>query len=270
MDARLLWRLYRSVCSSMEAAQDGGCARVSDPPLRLRSARLGQPSGRAAGREGAAQVCSGRCPWPRSALRLGSQPAETERISGPLRCRLEMVVSRGSATPMKMGGGGRGPGGSEARIFFKGNPYQKPKTQRIWPTIFLKMGDYPPHSQKWGDASSPVPPPPLWRSPLVVSARLSVSVAGGRGRSRATHLAEVGSPGSEDRRILCDFRDWRFSLVTTLLGLHDPMLRTSRGCLVSRTARELLLCSQRIGGRLRSNTQCRRYANCQIPKTPTV
>ena len=44
----------------------------------------------------------------------------------------------------------------------EGNPYQKPKTQRIWPTIFLKMGDYPPHSQKWGDAS---PPSPLWRNP---------------------------------------------------------------------------------------------------------
>ena len=27
---------------------------------------------------------------------------------------------RGSATPVKMGGGGRGPGGSEVRIFFRG------------------------------------------------------------------------------------------------------------------------------------------------------
>ena len=55
------------------------------------------------------------------------------------------------------GGGGRGPGDSEARFFSEGNPYQKPKTQRTWPTIFLKMGDSPPHSQKWGDAS-PRPP----------------------------------------------------------------------------------------------------------------
>ena len=42
----------------------------------------------------------------------------------------------------------------------EGNPYQKPKTQRIWLTIFLKMGgDYPPHSQKWGGRVPPSPPP---------------------------------------------------------------------------------------------------------------
>ena len=40
-----------------------------------------------------------------------------------------------------------------------GVPYKKPKTQRIWPTISLKMrGDYPPHSQKWRGRVPPVPP----------------------------------------------------------------------------------------------------------------
>ena len=72
-------------------------------------------------------------------------------------------MDRGSATPMKMGGGGdwdqaaANPGFSS-----EGNPYQKPKTQRIWPTILMKMGDYPPHSQKWGDAS---PRPPCGGAP---------------------------------------------------------------------------------------------------------
>ena len=61
------------------------------------------------------------------------------------------------------GGGGRGPGGSESRIFVRGNPYQKPKTQRIWPTIFLKMGGgLSPALSKMGGR---VPPSPLWRSP---------------------------------------------------------------------------------------------------------
>ena len=68
---------------------------------------------------------------------------------------------RGSATPMKMGG--RGPGGSEARISSEGNPYQKPKTQRIWPTIFLKMGGLSPALSKIGGTRPPRPP--LWRSP---------------------------------------------------------------------------------------------------------
>ena len=57
---------------------------------------------------------------------------------------------------MKMGG--RGPGGSESRIFVRGNPYQKPKTQRIWPTIFLKMGGLSPALSKMGGRVPPVPP----------------------------------------------------------------------------------------------------------------
>ena len=61
----------------------------------------------------------------------------------------------GSATPMKMGG--RGPGDSKARISSEGNPYQKPKTQRIWPTIFLKMGGLSPALSKMGGRVTPVP-----------------------------------------------------------------------------------------------------------------
>ena len=62
------------------------------------------------------------------------------------------------------GGGDGDQAAAKPGFSSEGNPYQKPKTQRIWPTIFLKMGggDYPPYSQKWGDAS---PPSPLWRSP---------------------------------------------------------------------------------------------------------
>ena len=68
-----------------------------------------------------------------------------------------LIGDRGSAMPMKMGG--RGPGGSESRIFVRGNPYQKPKTQRIWPTIFLKMGGIIPRSLKMGGTRPPRPPP---------------------------------------------------------------------------------------------------------------
>ena len=45
----------------------------------------------------------------------------------------------------------------------EGNPYQKPKTQRIWPTIFLKMGGIIPRTLKNGGTRPPRPP--LWRSP---------------------------------------------------------------------------------------------------------
>ena len=57
---------------------------------------------------------------------------------------------------MKMGDGDQA--AAKPGFSSEDTPYQKPKTQRIWPTIFLKMGDYPPHSKKWGDASPPVPP----------------------------------------------------------------------------------------------------------------
>ena len=44
----------------------------------------------------------------------------------------------------------------------EGNPYQKPKTQRIWPTIFLKMRGIIPRTLKNGGTRPPVsaPPPP--------------------------------------------------------------------------------------------------------------
>ena len=63
---------------------------------------------------------------------------------------------RGSATPMRMGGRDQ----AEAKPGFSSedNPYQKPKTQRIWPTIFLKMGDYPPHSKMRGGGRVPSSP----------------------------------------------------------------------------------------------------------------
>ena len=70
------------------------------------------------------------------------------------------------APPLRWKWGGRGPGGSESRIFVRGNPYQKPKTQRIWPTIFLKMGGLSPALSKMGGTRPP--PSPLWRSPCVV------------------------------------------------------------------------------------------------------
>ena len=69
---------------------------------------------------------------------------------------------------MKMEGGGGDGDQAAAKPGFssEGYPYQKPKTQRIWPTIFLKMGDYPPHSQKWRDASPRPPSHPPVAEPL--------------------------------------------------------------------------------------------------------
>ena len=75
-----------------------------------------------------------------------------------------VAKSQGLRHADENGGGGRDQAAAKPGFSSEGNPYQKPKTQRIWPTIFLKMGGYPPHSKKWGDAS-PRPPSPLWRSP---------------------------------------------------------------------------------------------------------
>ena len=46
-----------------------------------------------------------------------------------------VVHGRDSATPMKIGG--RGPGGSETRIFFRLTHAKNRKLMRIWPTIVL-------------------------------------------------------------------------------------------------------------------------------------
>ena len=43
---------------------------------------------------------------------------------------------------MKMGVGDGDQAAAKAGFSSEGNPYQKPKTQRIWPTISLKMGNY--------------------------------------------------------------------------------------------------------------------------------
>ena len=76
-------------------------------------------------------------------------------------CKLAI---RGSATPMKMGGGGgRDQAAAKPGFSSEDNPYQKPKTQWIWPTIFLKMGGLSSSVSKMGGR---VPPPfPVWRSP---------------------------------------------------------------------------------------------------------
>ena len=63
---------------------------------------------------------------------------------------------RGSATQMKMGGGGDGDQAAAKPGF---SLYQKPKTQRIWPTIFLKMGGgLSPALSKMGGTRPPSPP----------------------------------------------------------------------------------------------------------------
>ena len=73
---------------------------------------------------------------------------------------------------MKMGGGDGDEAAAKPGFSSEGNPYQKPKTQRIWPTILLKMGGLSPALSKMGGRvppSSPVaeplggvirPPPP--------------------------------------------------------------------------------------------------------------
>ena len=65
---------------------------------------------------------------------------------------------------MKMGG--RGPGGSEARIFFQRVTHTKiRKLSGFGPLFSWKWGgDYPPRSKKWGGR---VPPSPLWPSPCI-------------------------------------------------------------------------------------------------------
>ena len=70
------------------------------------------------------------------------------------------MAPRGSATPMKMGGGDGDQAAAKPGFSSEGSPYQKPKTRRIRSTIFLKMGDYPPHSQNWETRPPPSPPPP--------------------------------------------------------------------------------------------------------------
>ena len=75
---------------------------------------------------------------------------------------LAMCMAGAPPRRWKWGGGGAGTRRQRSQDFLQGNRYQKSKTQRIWPTIFLKMGDYPPHSKNGGDAS---PRPPSYGAP---------------------------------------------------------------------------------------------------------
>ena len=68
------------------------------------------------------------------------------------------AYARGSATPMKMGGGDGDQAAAKPGLSSEGNPYQKPKTQRIWSTIFLKMGGLSPALSKMGGRVPPSPP----------------------------------------------------------------------------------------------------------------
>ena len=77
------------------------------------------------------------------------------------------MLARGSATPMKMGGRDGDQTAAKPGFSSDGNPYQKPKTQRIWLTIFLKMGGIIPRTLNNEGVASP--PSPLWRSPCVLA-----------------------------------------------------------------------------------------------------
>ena len=85
------------------------------------------------------------------------------------RCRPQTSRARSqSAAPQSQGlrhadenGGGGGDGDQAAAkpgFSSEGNPYQKPKTPRIWSTIFLKMGGIIPRTLKNGGTRPPVPP----------------------------------------------------------------------------------------------------------------
>ena len=73
---------------------------------------------------------------------------------------------RGSATPMKMGGGGRGPGLSEERIFFRGQSIPKTENSADLVHYFPENGGIIPRTLKNGGTRPPRPP--LWRSPWLL------------------------------------------------------------------------------------------------------
>ena len=82
--------------------------------------------------------------------------------------KLKKFVSRGSATPMKMGRGDGDQAAAKPGFSSEDNPYQKPKTQRIWPTIFLKMRGLSPALSKLGGGGR-VPRPPCGGAPGISS-----------------------------------------------------------------------------------------------------
>ena len=112
--------------------------------------------------------------------------------------------ARGSATPMKMGGG-TGTRRQRSQDFLQRVTHtKKPKTQRIWPTIFLKMGRLSPALLKMGGR---VPPYPLWRSPCAAR----VTRAGSwRSRDVSRYLAPGAARLASGRcRLRPAFRWWR-------------------------------------------------------------
>ena len=62
------------------------------------------------------------------------------------------------APPRRWKWGDRDQAAAKKGFSSEGNPYQKQKTQRIWPTIFLKMGGIIPRTLKNGGDVSPRPP----------------------------------------------------------------------------------------------------------------
>ena len=93
--------------------------------------------------------------WPhRGCLRTVDSAQHLRQLSVDVSCSTK-PTPRGSATPMKMGG--RGPGGSEARIFFRGYPIPKTENSADLAHYFPENGGLSPHSQKMG-GRAPVPP----------------------------------------------------------------------------------------------------------------
>ena len=92
---------------------------------------------------------------------------------------------------MKMGDGDQA--AAKPGFSSEGNPYQKPKPQQIWTTIFLKMGGLSPALSKMGGTRPPVPPV---AEPLVCmlatdnTARHGTHVRPAPGRKKAVETAE--------------------------------------------------------------------------------
>ena len=81
---------------------------------------------------------------------------------------------RPGAPPRRWKWGGRDQAAAKPWFSSEGNSYQKPKTQRIWPTIFLKMGIIPRTLKKWGTR---LPLPLCGEAPVCALSRLSVAVS---------------------------------------------------------------------------------------------
>ena len=89
---------------------------------------------------------------------------------------------------MKMGGGGGDQAAAKPGFSSEGNPYQKPKTQRIWPTIFLKMGGIIPRTLKNGGTRPPVPPPCGGAPAFICRSPCRLQLASMKWSRQVTHL----------------------------------------------------------------------------------